>query len=65
MNSRRRRRSSSSARADSQEPGRDNGLIIRHGYMVARVRRNQDVAPTYSVAKSMLATVAALRSEIA
>jgi CubicO group peptidase (beta-lactamase class C family) len=35
-----------------------NGLIIRHGYVVAEFGDTNNVAPTYSVAKSMLATVA-------
>jgi CubicO group peptidase (beta-lactamase class C family) len=35
-----------------------NGLVIRHGYVVAEFGDTNNVAPTYSVAKSMLATVA-------
>jgi CubicO group peptidase (beta-lactamase class C family) len=35
-----------------------NGLIIRHGYVVAEFGDTNNVAPTYSVAKSMLSTVA-------
>ena len=35
-----------------------NGLIIRHGYVVGEFGDTNNVAPTYSVAKSMLATVA-------
>lgn len=34
-----------------------NGLIVRHGYIVAEFGDVESVAPTYSVAKSMLATV--------
>ena len=34
-----------------------NGLVIRHGYVVAEFGDTNDVAPTYSVAKSMLSTV--------
>ncbi|MGQ0733824.1 MAG: serine hydrolase domain-containing protein [Acidobacteriota bacterium] len=35
-----------------------NGLVIRHGYIVAQFGETDAVGPTYSVAKSMLATVA-------
>jgi CubicO group peptidase (beta-lactamase class C family) len=35
-----------------------NGVIVRHGYIVAEFGDTSNVAPTYSVAKSMLATVA-------
>lgn len=35
-----------------------NGLVIRHGYVVAEFGETDRVDPTYSVAKSMLATVA-------
>jgi CubicO group peptidase (beta-lactamase class C family) len=35
-----------------------NGLVVRHGYVVAEFGDTNNVAPTYSVAKSMLATVA-------
>ncbi|MDO8349131.1 MAG: serine hydrolase [Planctomycetota bacterium] len=35
-----------------------NGLVIRHGYIVAEFGETERVDPTYSVAKSMLATVA-------
>jgi CubicO group peptidase (beta-lactamase class C family) len=35
-----------------------NGLVIRHGYVVAEFGDTNNVAPTYSVAKSMLSTVA-------
>lgn len=34
-----------------------SGLIIRHGYVVGEFGDTSNVAPTYSVAKSMLATV--------
>jgi CubicO group peptidase (beta-lactamase class C family) len=34
-----------------------NGLVIRHGYIIAEFGDTNDVAPTYSVAKSMLSTV--------
>jgi CubicO group peptidase (beta-lactamase class C family) len=37
-----------------------NGLIIRHGYIVGEFGDTTNVAPTYSVAKSMLATVAGI-----
>jgi CubicO group peptidase (beta-lactamase class C family) len=37
-----------------------SGLIIRHGYIVGEFGDTSDVAPTYSVAKSMLATVAGI-----
>src|SRR5262245_17332270 len=35
-----------------------NGVIIRNGYVVAEFGETTAVDPTYSVAKSMLATVA-------
>ena len=35
-----------------------NGLVIRHGYVIAEFGDNNNLAPTYSVAKSMLSTVA-------
>ena len=35
-----------------------NGVVIRHGYVVAEFGDTSNVAPTYSVAKSMLSTVA-------
>lgn len=35
-----------------------NGVVIRHGYVVAEFGDTSAVDPTYSVAKSMLATVA-------
>jgi CubicO group peptidase (beta-lactamase class C family) len=35
-----------------------NGLVIRNGYVVGEFGDTNNVAPTYSVAKSMLATVA-------
>ena len=37
-----------------------NGLVIRHGYVVAEFGDTNNVAPTYSVAKSMLSTVAGI-----
>jgi CubicO group peptidase (beta-lactamase class C family) len=37
-----------------------NGLVIRHGYVVAEFGDTQRPDPTYSVAKSMLATVAGI-----
>lgn len=37
-----------------------NGVIIRHGYVVAEFGETNRVDPTYSVAKSMLSTVAAV-----
>ena len=37
-----------------------NGVIIRHGYIVGEFGDTSNVAPTYSVAKSMLATVAGI-----
>jgi CubicO group peptidase (beta-lactamase class C family) len=37
-----------------------NGLIIRHGYIVAEFGDTMRPDPTYSVAKSMLSTVAAI-----
>ncbi|HEX6813009.1 MAG TPA: serine hydrolase [Planctomycetota bacterium] len=37
-----------------------NGLVIRHGYIVAEFGETDRVDPTYSVAKSMLATIALL-----
>ncbi len=37
-----------------------NGLIIRHGYVVAEFGDTTNIAPTYSVAKSMLSTVTAV-----
>ena len=37
-----------------------NGVIVRHGYIVAEFGDTSNVAPTYSVAKSMLATVAGI-----
>ncbi len=44
-------------------PGRRagvNGLVIRRGYVVAEFGDTHNVAPTYSVAKSFLSTVAAV-----
>jgi CubicO group peptidase (beta-lactamase class C family) len=40
-----------------------NGLIIRHGYIVAEFGDTLRPDPTYSVAKSMLSTVAAIALE--
>jgi CubicO group peptidase (beta-lactamase class C family) len=37
-----------------------NGVIIRHGYIVGEFGDTSNVAPTYSVAKSMLSTVAGI-----
>ena len=37
-----------------------NGVIVRHGYIVGEFGDTTNVAPTYSVAKSMLSTVAAI-----
>jgi CubicO group peptidase (beta-lactamase class C family) len=37
-----------------------NGVIVRHGYVVAEFGDTSAVDPTYSVAKSMLSTVAAI-----
>src|SRR2546425_2167861 len=42
------------------ERGATNGLVIRHGYIVAEFGDTQRPDPTYSVAKSMLSTVAAI-----
>jgi CubicO group peptidase (beta-lactamase class C family) len=41
-----------------KERAATNGLVIRHGYIVAEFGDTTSVGPTYSVAKSMLATVA-------
>ena len=40
--------------------GETNGMIIRHGYIVAEWGDTNRVDPTYSVAKSFLSTVAGL-----
>ena len=40
-----------------------NGLIIRRGYIIAEFGDTQRADPTYSVAKSMLATVAGIALE--
>jgi CubicO group peptidase (beta-lactamase class C family) len=40
-----------------------NGLVIRRGYIVAEFGDTQRPDPTYSVAKSMLATVAGIASD--
>ncbi len=37
-----------------------NGVIIRHGYLVGEFGDTASVSPTYSAAKSMLSTVAAI-----
>src|SRR5881396_3802431 len=42
------------------ERGATNGLIIRHGYIVAEFGDTLRPDPTYSVAKSMLSTVAGI-----
>ena len=47
------------ARSDSRPAApRTNGLVIRNGYVVAEFGDTNAADPTYSVAKSMLATVA-------
>jgi len=43
-----------------KERGETNGIIIRHGYIVAEWGDTKRVDPTYSVAKSFLSTVAGL-----
>jgi CubicO group peptidase (beta-lactamase class C family) len=40
--------------------GRTNGLVIRHGYIVAEFGDTSAVEPTYSVAKSYLSTILGL-----
>src|SRR5256884_6086430 len=42
------------------ERGATNGLIVRHGYIVAEFGDTGRPDPTYSVAKSMLSTVAGI-----
>src|SRR2546429_3155486 len=42
------------------ERGATNGLIVRHGYIVAEFGDTSPPDPTYSVAKSMLSTVAGI-----
>jgi CubicO group peptidase (beta-lactamase class C family) len=42
------------------ERGGTNGLIIRHGYIVGEFGDTQRADPTYSVAKSMLSTIAGI-----
>ena len=42
------------------ERGATNGLIVRHGYIVAEFGDTSRPDPTYSVAKSMLSTVAGI-----
>ena len=43
-----------------KERGETNGIIIRHGYIVAEWGDTKQVDPTYSVAKSFLSTLAGL-----
>jgi len=43
-----------------RERGTTNGVVIRHGYIVAEFGDTARVEPTYSVAKSYLATIAGL-----
>jgi hypothetical protein len=43
-----------------KERGPTNGLIIRHGYIVAEWGDTNQVDPTYSAAKSFLSTLAGL-----
>lgn len=43
-----------------KERGETNGMIIRHGYIVAEWGDTKRVDPTYSVAKSFLSTIAGL-----
>ena len=43
-----------------KERGETNGMIIRHGYIVAEWGDTKQIDPTYSVAKSFLSTVAGL-----
>jgi CubicO group peptidase (beta-lactamase class C family) len=43
-----------------QSHGRTNGIILRHGYIVAEFGDTSVVEPTYSVAKSYLSTVLGL-----
>jgi len=43
-----------------KERGESNGIIIRHGYIVAEWGNTKRVDPTYSVAKSFLSTLAGL-----
>ena len=43
-----------------KERGETNGIIIRHGYIVAEWGDTKRVDPTYSVAKSFLSTIAGL-----
>ena len=40
--------------------GRTNGLVIRHGYIVAEFGDTTPIEPTYSVAKSYLSTILGL-----
>jgi CubicO group peptidase (beta-lactamase class C family) len=43
-----------------KERGESNGLIVRHGYIVAEWGNTNQVDPTYSVAKSFLSTLVGL-----
>ena len=43
-----------------KERGETNGIILRHGYIVAEWGNTKQVDPTYSVAKSFLSTIAGL-----
>src|SRR4030095_10297916 len=43
-----------------KQRGETNGIIIRHGYIVAEWGDTERVDPTYSVAKSFLSTLAGL-----
>jgi CubicO group peptidase (beta-lactamase class C family) len=43
-----------------KERGRTNGIILRHGYIIAEWGDTNRVDPTYSVAKSFLSTIAGL-----
>lgn len=43
-----------------QSHGRTNGIVIRHGYIVAEFGDTSVVEPTYSVAKSYLSTILGL-----
>lgn len=43
-----------------QSHGRTNGIVVRHGYVVAEFGDTSVVEPTYSVAKSYLSTILGL-----
>ena len=47
-------------RVDADGAGGSNGLIVRRGYIVAEFGETLRPDPTYSVAKSMFATVAGI-----